>query len=168
MTTNKRHRNRWTINETLSLQREYQLLEWTVYKIAEKHQRTVLAIMSKLQKEKFIESWNEARGFNIEQYQEDNYVLQTDTNYEDIEEDEEEEDEDEDEEDEDEDEDEEYYTKEIYIYNNGMYEVEIENNVKQIMNRVWSIQTSICQISSFVKELFNIFSTKKTQEQEAN
>ena len=80
MSTNKRHRNKWTINEVLSLQREYELLEWSVYEIAEKHERTVMAIMSKLQKENFIESWNEARGFNIDEYQ-DNYELQTDTIY---------------------------------------------------------------------------------------
>ena len=59
MSTNKRHGNRWTINEIISLQREYELLEWSVYEIAEKHQRTVMAIMSKLQKEEFIASWND-------------------------------------------------------------------------------------------------------------
>ena len=84
-----RYGNRWTVNETLSLQREYELLEWSVYKIAEKHQRTVMAIMSKLQKENFIESWNEARGFNSEEYQEDCYVPQTGTNNVEDEEDEE-------------------------------------------------------------------------------
>jgi len=164
MSTNKRHGNKWTINETLSLQREYELLEWSVYKIAEKHQRTVMAIMSKLQKENVIESWNEARGFNVEEYQEDCYVPQTGTNNVEDEKDEE-------------DDYAEDYTKdiyydeeedEVYIYNNEIYEIEIENNVKRIMDRLWSLQTSICEIGSIVKQIFNLFSAKKGQEQEAN
>ena len=149
MNINKRHRNRWTINETLSLQREYELLEWSVYTIAEKHERTVMAIMSKLQKEEIIDSWNEARGFNIEEYQEDCYVPQTETNYDD-----------EEEEDEEEDEDEEDYT--IYVYDGeNDREAEIENNVKHIMNRLWSLQTSM------VKQIFNIFTAKPKKEQKS-
>ena len=31
---NKRAGNKWTINETLQLQREYELLEWTIQQIA--------------------------------------------------------------------------------------------------------------------------------------
>jgi len=69
MTTINRNGNRWTINEILSLQREYELLEWTVQQIAEKHQRTVRAILFKLNSEGFIESWNDARGFDIEEYE---------------------------------------------------------------------------------------------------
>ena len=70
MTTINRNGNRWTINEILSLQREYELLEWTVQQIAEKHQRTVRAILFKLNSEGFIESWNDARGFDIQAYEE--------------------------------------------------------------------------------------------------
>ena len=46
MTT--RHGNKWTVNELLSLQREYELLEWSVQEIAEKHKRTVEAILFKI------------------------------------------------------------------------------------------------------------------------
>ena len=67
MTT--RSGNRWNINELLSLQREYELLEWSVQEIAEKHKRTVEAILFKLEAEGFINSWNEARGFNSQLYQ---------------------------------------------------------------------------------------------------
>ena len=149
MSTNKRHRNKWTINEVLSLQREYELLEWSVYEIAEKHERTVMAIMSKLQKENFIESWNEARGFNIDEYQ-DNYELQTDTIY--VYNDDTNEVEDDDEE---------------YDYTEDMYDddEEIENNVKSVMERLWSIQTSIGEIGSIVKQLFNIFITNHKEDQ---
>ena len=58
-----RYGNRWTVNELLSLQREYELLEMSVDDIATKHQRTVNAILFKLQDEGFISNWDEARGF---------------------------------------------------------------------------------------------------------
>ena len=43
--------NRWTINELLALQREFELLGWDIDQIAEKHQRTANAIMFKLDHE---------------------------------------------------------------------------------------------------------------------
>ena len=39
---------RWTINETLSLQRQFELLNLSIDEMAEKHQRTPNAIMFKL------------------------------------------------------------------------------------------------------------------------
>jgi hypothetical protein len=45
--------NKWTINEILSLQREWELLELTIHQIAERHQRTPEAIVFKLAGEKF-------------------------------------------------------------------------------------------------------------------
>lgn len=51
MTTYKRFGNRWTINECLQLQREFELLELSIDKIAERHQRTPNAIMIKLNQE---------------------------------------------------------------------------------------------------------------------
>lgn len=54
MTTNMRYGNRWTVNETLALQREYELLEWSVQQIAEKHRRSVIAILCKLEVEGFM------------------------------------------------------------------------------------------------------------------
>ena len=51
MITYKRFGNRWTINECLQLQREFELLELSIDKIAERHQRTPNAIMCKLDQE---------------------------------------------------------------------------------------------------------------------
>jgi len=56
MTTNhntdyRRYGNRWTVNELLNLQREYELLELPLAEIASRHQRTVMAIMYKLDQE---------------------------------------------------------------------------------------------------------------------
>jgi hypothetical protein len=50
-----RNRKRWTVNECLDLQREFELLEWTIDEIAEKHKRTPNAIMNKLGKEGFAD-----------------------------------------------------------------------------------------------------------------
>ena len=60
MNTNMRNGNRWTVNELLSLQREYELLEWNIQKIAIKHQRTERAILFRLESEGIITSWNDA------------------------------------------------------------------------------------------------------------
>ena len=64
MSNYTRHGKRWTINELLSLQREYELLEFPVDTIALNHQRTVNSILFKLQEEGLISTWDEARGFD--------------------------------------------------------------------------------------------------------
>ena len=46
----------WTINECLQLQREHELLEWSINDIAIKHKRTPNAIMYKIVKEEFENS----------------------------------------------------------------------------------------------------------------
>lgn len=53
---------KWTINEILNLQREYELLEMTVQDIANKHERSVDSILYKLESEEFIDSRTTARG----------------------------------------------------------------------------------------------------------
>ena len=55
MSTRNRIGNKWTINEVLSLQREYELLGWDINQIAEKHGRTANAIMYKLDQEGFAD-----------------------------------------------------------------------------------------------------------------
>ena len=69
MTTYRRSGFKWTVNELISLQREYELLDWTVQQIAEKHERSVEAILFRLEEEEFISSWNTARGYNQINYQ---------------------------------------------------------------------------------------------------
>jgi hypothetical protein len=60
----KRHYFKWNINELIALQREYELLELTIQEIAIKHNRSVKAILCKLEQENFIKNWNEAKGFD--------------------------------------------------------------------------------------------------------
>ena len=49
----KRSGNRWTVNECLQLQREFELLNLSVNEIAANHKRTPNAIMFKLDQEGF-------------------------------------------------------------------------------------------------------------------
>jgi hypothetical protein len=52
----KRHNCKWTINETLRLQREYELLQLDISDISKLHQRTENAILYKIEKEGFKSS----------------------------------------------------------------------------------------------------------------
>jgi hypothetical protein len=53
--TRNRYGNRWTINECLQLQREFELLNLPIDEIAKRHKRTPKAIMFKLDKEEFAD-----------------------------------------------------------------------------------------------------------------
>ena len=64
----KRSGNKWTVNEVLSLQREYELLELSIQEIASRHSRSVEAILYKLEAEDLIEHWCNARGFHTDNY----------------------------------------------------------------------------------------------------
>jgi len=53
MSTCKRHRKKWSINEILSLQREHELLNLDLQTIANKHSRSINSIIHKLFAEGF-------------------------------------------------------------------------------------------------------------------
>lgn len=55
MNSYRRFGNRWTINECLQLQREFELLQLPINEIALRHQRTSNAIMLKLHSEGFAD-----------------------------------------------------------------------------------------------------------------
>jgi hypothetical protein len=55
MSTHTRNGFKWSVNEILSLQREFELLNWSIDQIAEKHGRTPNAIMYKLDQEGFCD-----------------------------------------------------------------------------------------------------------------
>ena len=46
---------RWSVNEVLALQREFELLGWSIDQIAQKHNRTTNAIIFKLDQEGFAD-----------------------------------------------------------------------------------------------------------------
>jgi hypothetical protein len=141
MTTNMRFGKKWTINEILSLQREYELLEWSVQQIASKHRRSVRAILFKLEAEGFISSWDEARGFDLESYKTEmscepecdtECVLDYDVN---------------DEEDDD----------VLTIIDDH----ETDKAVYGLTERVWNLETSVNEISVMVKKMFEVLVSKQ-------
>jgi putative alpha-1,2-mannosidase len=132
MNTFNRNGNRWTVNELLSLQREYELLEWTIQQIAVKHQRTEAAILFKLESEGFITSWNNARGFDMNSYkgtfEDDNVSENYDSNeeYEDCD-------------------------------NESEYsqDDDVTSDVEKLSERIWSLETQVTDIKEVVQQYFN-------------
>lgn len=57
--TTTRHGNKWTTNEILALQREYELLELSIPEIAIRHKRSITSILCKLECEGFTENYND-------------------------------------------------------------------------------------------------------------
>lgn len=167
-----RHGNRWNVNEVLSLQREYELLEMTVQQIADKHNRSVMSILYKLHAEGFISSLLEARGYTEkslksvvsakktakrvvededEDEDDDSVVSDTDTSS-DFEDDSDVESEDE----------EEYEDVENKVFAKQPDEMsEDVSEVDKLTERVWSLETSVGEIGTMVKSLFDkLVSTK--------
>ena len=151
--TTRRQGNKWTINELLSLQREYELLELTVQQIAEKHERSETAILYKLDSEGLIDSWNDARGFNSEDYQND-VNKESSSNLE------------EDQEFGGDDDDDEDYQFEDHDQDKDDDDIsDDESEVDKLTERVWSLETSVSEISSMVKNIYSILSGKDTNNQ---
>ena len=149
---NRRQGNKWTINELISLQREYELLELTVQEIAEKHQRSETAILYKLESEGLIDSWNSARGFVSEDYQNSVSSNKEQVNYDEAE-------------DVEEccggDDDEEYqFVEEAESDDDDISEDESE--VEKLTERVWSLETSVGEISSMVKNIYSMLAAKQS------
>jgi hypothetical protein len=149
---NRRQGNKWTINELISLQREYELLELTVQQIADKHQRSETAILYKLESEGLIDSWNSARGFVSEDYQNSVSSNKEQVNYDEAE-------------DVEEccggDDDEEYQ----FVEEAGSDDDDIsedESEVEKLTERVWSLETSVGEISSMVKNIYSMLSAKQS------
>lgn len=148
MNATKRTGNRWTINELLSLQREYELLELSIVEIALRHQRTPNAIMFKLDNEGFAdyntlyinyykENSSHYNKGSIEYSDDDNAEDNDDVNDEDYV----------DADDEDEDEDEDRLAKRVYKLENSLDE--IKNMLKSIIsNSVPSCGIKDCKMSS--------------------
>ena len=143
---NRRQGNKWTINELISLQREYELLELTVQEISANHQRSETAILYKLEREGLIDSWNNARGFDSKEFQ--NSVSFTSKE---VEEDQEVGGDDDEE----------------YQFDEGVESADDdisddESEVEKLAERVWSLETSVSEISSMVKNIYGLLSDKKS------
>ena len=145
---NRRQGNKWTINELISLQREYELLELTVQEIADKHQRSETAILYKLESEGIIDSWNNARGFVSQDYQNSvsSNKVQVEAEVEECCGG---------------DDDEEYqFVEEAESDDDDISDDESE--VEKLTERVWSLETSVGEISSMVKNIYSMLSAKQS------
>ena len=131
MTAYKRGGNKWTVNELLSLQREYELLEMSIQQIAVKHERSITAILFKLESEGFIDSWNSARGFDILEYQRKMDGEDCDEDCCDGED---------------------CCADEC---SDSDADEEVEKYVDDIVTRVWSLETSVKEIGCMVTHIFN-------------
>ena len=161
MTANMRYGNKWSVNELLSLQREYELLEWSVQEIAAKHRRSVNAILFKLEAEGFINSWNEARGFNLKDIHNEDFnlsdvsetktedSLSVSSEYENEE-----------------------FQNTVSSHSQTTYN-DVNNDVNNDLNnvqftslseRVWNLEASVSEIGALVKQMFNVVVGKQTNE----
>jgi hypothetical protein len=121
----------------------------TVQQIADKHQRSETAILYKLESEGLIDSWNSARGFVSEDYQNSVSSNKEQVEAEDVEEccggDD----------------DEEYQ----FVEEAGSDDDDIsedESEVEKLTERVWSLETSVGEISSMVKNIYSMLSAKQS------
>jgi hypothetical protein len=168
-----RHGNRWNVNEVLSLQREYELLEWTVQQIADKHNRSVMSIVYKLHAEGFTASLLEARGYTqkpikavvsssrksvkrvVEDEDEDDDVyvdLASDNDTSSDFEDDYQED----------DSDDELSVNKIETKQADEISEDV-SEVDKLTERVWSLETSVGEIGTMVKSLFDKLVTTKSK-----
>ena len=161
MSNYTRHGKRWTINELLSLQREYELLELPVDTIALKHQRTVNSILFKLQEEGLISTWDEARGFD------DVSVSPTWKTMGSMSQDEEDDDDDDDDDYDYEEDDEDFEDceeDEDFEEDDEDCEEDVEDNTSQVSKlaeRVWTLESTVSDISVMVKQIFDSVISKK-------
>ena len=159
----KRNGNKWTVNEILTLQREYELLKLSVQEMSSRHKRSENAIMYKLESEGFIDSWSQVKGFNLDKYKnrivngldliaddddDDDAVNCDDPNDEDYI--------DNPDETNDEDDDEDQGNGDNILDKN-----KYEHEVSKLSDRVWSLETSVSQIGSTVKQIFNLLTLNK-------
>jgi hypothetical protein len=146
---NMRNGNKWTVNEVLALQREYELLEWTIQEISAKHKRSIGSILFKLTAEGFIPSWNDARGYNMEDYAVSvlcqGALCDNDDDNDDDEDyvDEEDNDEDDDEDDED------------YVDEND------DDVCSYDADHGWNLRDSVTEIGNMVKQMFQVMTASK-------
>ena len=144
MTTNMRFGKKWTINEILSLQREYELLDLSVQQIASLHERTERAILCKLEAEGFISSWDDVKGFDSKKYQDIcSGAIDEDCSEEAAC---------------DAGDDSDYVDDEIYS--------DDESEVDKLTERVWNLETSVKDIGTMVSKMFNNWVSKKSIKRE--
>ena len=156
----KRFGNRWTINEVLSLQREFELLNLDIDTIALRHQRTPNAIMFKLDEEGFADYnvlYSNYHNLNshipIEKKSDTELQFQP---------------EDDDEEQYDDDDEEQYDDDDEYVPNDNEEDEdedddEDENANVGLANRVYGLEESISEIKDILRKIMGSFISQESQ-----
>jgi hypothetical protein len=128
--------NKWTIPELITLQREYELLELTVQEIAQRHKRSVCAIVARLESEGLVELGATARGDVVN----DDASVDSESI-------------------EDEDDDEDYKSGDS---DSDDEDVESEkSDVNKLSDRVWNLETSVNEIGGIVKQMMELMSNDR-------
>ena len=162
-TINKMSRSgfKWTVNETLALQREFELLRWDIDQIATKHKRTPNAVMYKLDQEGFADynvlysnyhdlnnklpakrSSKNASGLTLK-YDYDTEIDDSDLDDDEDYVDNEDQEDDEDDEDEDDDDDDSYRQAEMDVLSQRVYNLETSvYEIKFLLNEIMSKQNN--------------------------
>jgi len=163
---------KWTINEELSLHREFDLLKMYIEDIATKHQRSVMSIVYKLQAEGLVtditvQHYKHLNNCKKSKKDEEEDVLSYDndssSDYVD------------DGDDNEEDSDSEYDVEKVSKYNvekvpdsedeyadmPDLVDADDISEVDKLTDRVWSLETSVNQIGNMVKSLFDELSSNK-------
>jgi len=113
-----RHGNKWTVNELLNLQREFELLGLGVQEIAHLHGRSVAAIQFRLVDEGFA-TWDQLAEYTVDEKTECSTEASSP-------------------------------------------DTDTESEVNKLADRVWSLETSVSDISAMVKQMFNNMVYTKT------
>ena len=132
--------NKWTIPELIALQREYELLELTVQEIAERHKRSVFAIVARLESEGLVEIGASARGD----------VLNEDASESEVEDDDADED----------------YKSGDSDSDSDCDESE-KSDVNKLSDRVWNLETSVNEIGGIVKQMMELMSNDRQAQTQA-
>jgi hypothetical protein len=134
----KRHGNRWSITEILNLQREYELLGMSVQQIADKHERSVQSILFKLHCEGLTSSLYDANGYTGEKNtkptnSKNRHPKVVEKELSDTD------------------------SSSDFEDNNES----VDANVNTLSDRVWNLETSVGEISSMVKQMFDQMTSQK-------
>lgn len=131
--------NKWTIPELIALQREYELLELTVQEIAQRHKRSVFAIVARLESEGLVEIGTLARGDDV------NEDASVDSESVD-------------------DDDDDYKSGDSDSDSDcdSAEDVESEkSDVNKLSDRVWNLETSVNEIGGIVKQMMELMSNDR-------
>jgi hypothetical protein len=151
--------NKWTIPELITLHREYELLELTVQEIAQRHKRSVFAIVARLESECLVENGDSARGY-VSTLNEDVPVstarqsaswCSVDS-----------------ESDVDDDDDEDYKAGDSDSDSECDEDDESEkSDVNKLSDRVWNLETSVNEIGGIVKQMMELMSNDRQAQAQA-